>query len=229
MIQKLFSSLVSKLVSRKENPVAAPISTEVTPAKNLSVPETETVERPIVSELKKALREKYPFSKFQTVFLSKNPYWGEYTVHYGSKDIHLPFSQFCAQFGIDPSSIGTERVNVIHSDENRFSKEVNQFKQNVLSDVGILPKYTLAYKNIITSYALKCSFPRDYAEKTIIPVAKKNANLLRIKDLGVRNDKKSFFGAKENFVYLCPVQKKSFKRCYSIRNGIPRSIFNKII
>lgn len=170
MIKKLLSSFVSILVpptEPQEKTAATPIPTAVPPAKNLSA--TETVERPLVSELKKALRQKYPQSKFQTVFLSKKPYGGEYTVHYSSKNIHLPFSDFCKQFGLDPQSIETEEVRLSPSDNNG-PKGINQFKSNVLSDVGKLDKRSVLYQKIILNYALKCSIPTDYAEKIITPV-----------------------------------------------------------
>jgi hypothetical protein len=74
--------------------------------------------RPIVWELRQALRAKYPQSKFQSVYLSKNPLGSEFMVHYASKDIHLPFPAFCAHFDIDTSTIHTEIVAITKTDNS---------------------------------------------------------------------------------------------------------------
>jgi Helicase conserved C-terminal domain/Type III restriction enzyme, res subunit len=125
--------------------------------------------RPIIWELRQALRAKYPQSKFQSVYLSKTPYQGEYTVYYASQGIQMPFTAFCDHFGIDPQSIKTEAIEILDEDNNAL-KGVNQFKKNILSDVGYLPKHSLLYKKIIADYAVKCSIPMDYAETIIRPV-----------------------------------------------------------
>jgi hypothetical protein len=72
--------------------------------------------RPIVWELRQALRAKYPQSKFQSVYLSKNPLGNEFMVHYASKDIHLPFPAFCAHFDMDTSTIDTEMEGITKID-----------------------------------------------------------------------------------------------------------------
>jgi hypothetical protein len=166
MIKKSVYSIADR-GEKQESYVSTPIEIDVLRAKNN--PTSQNVERPIVWELRKQLREKYPQSKFQTVYLSKKPFHGEYTVHYASKDIHLPFSEFCENFGIDPSSIETEQVALTDSDEHA-PKSVNQFKSDLLYDVGQLQKNAMMFKKIIASYALKCSLPIDYAEQLITPV-----------------------------------------------------------
>jgi hypothetical protein len=126
-------------------------------------------EKPNLKTLKRVLRAKYPQSKFQTVYLSKRPFNGEYTVYYASKGINMSFSAFCEHFNIDPNTIDTENAPISDSLMDT-PKSVNQFKNNILFDFGELPKSSLLYKKIISDYALKCSIPIDYAQTLIRPV-----------------------------------------------------------
>jgi hypothetical protein len=140
-------------------------------SKNIQNQETKVkqVEKPNIHGLRNELRARYPSSKFQTVYLSKNSFNGEYTVYYASKRIKLPFSQFCEQFEIDATAIEKEVVYALQ-ERSDLPKSVNQMKANVLFDVGFLPKHAVLYKKIISDYAAKCSIPIDYAETLIRPV-----------------------------------------------------------
>jgi hypothetical protein len=87
-------------------------------SKNIQNQETKVkqVAKPNIHGLRNELRAKYPQSKFQSVYLSKNPLGSEFMVHYASKDIHLPFPAFCAHFDIDPSTINTDIVAITEKD-----------------------------------------------------------------------------------------------------------------
>jgi hypothetical protein len=71
-------------------------------SKNIQNQETKVkqVEKPNVNGLRNALRAKYPQSKFQSVYLSKNPLGNEFMVHYASKDIHLPLRRTYTKWNI---------------------------------------------------------------------------------------------------------------------------------
>jgi hypothetical protein len=76
-------------------------------------------EKPNLKTLKRVLRAKYPQSKFQTVYLSKKPFWEEYTV----------YSAFCAPSQINFNAINSNLADCPNNALNSYMLDNQRFRR----------------------------------------------------------------------------------------------------
>jgi hypothetical protein len=107
-------------------------------------------EKTNLKTLKRVLRAKYPQSKFQTVYLSKKPFWEEYTVS----------SAFCVPSQINFNAINSNLADCPNNTLNNYMLDNQRFRRkekwkDFFVDMERFPIFVPIKKN---GFKICCSF-----------------------------------------------------------------------